>query len=133
MTTQPILTDWTRRLVLGVIAAAPACDPGPAEAPEIEPLRRRAEQGDVQAQSRLGQRYRRGEGVEKNEQTAAKWIRKAAEQGHAIAQSELALLYFDGRGVEKDAAAAAKWARKAAKQGKTFALDVLGLQDPAAR
>ena len=131
----PVLRfGWTRRLAGAALAGTLAVGaPAPPQTSELESLLQRACQGDVSAQIRLGQRYWRGEGVERSETEAAKWIRKAAEQGHAMAQALLALRYFDGQGVEKDAAAAEKWARKAARQGKTFAFDVIGPGDPEAR
>jgi TPR repeat protein len=42
-----------------------------------------AESGDPIYQTKIGLRYRSGEGVQKNEVEAAKWFRAAAEQGDA--------------------------------------------------
>ncbi len=44
------------------------------------------EQGDADAQYRLGWAYEYGRGVETNAAEAAKWYRKAAEQRHVAAQ-----------------------------------------------
>ena len=44
-------------------------------------FRKAAEQGDAEAQSKLGECYYFGIGVEKDETEALKWFRKAAEQG----------------------------------------------------
>jgi tetratricopeptide (TPR) repeat protein len=49
----------------------------------------RAEGGDKLAQSRLGFRYLRGEGVERNELQAKRWLRAAAEQGDRVAAEAL--------------------------------------------
>ena len=55
-----------------------------AETTSFLELRRRAEQGDAEAQFSLGFRYGEGEGVPEDRQEALKWWRKAAEQGHAM-------------------------------------------------
>ncbi len=62
--------------------------------------RKAAENGYADAQNRLGVRYDRGEGVEKNSYEAVKWYRKAAEQGHAKAQCNLGICYEDQDGIE---------------------------------
>jgi TPR repeat protein len=85
-----------------------------------------AEQGDAQAQTRLGYAYQVGKGVAQDEAEAAKWYRLAADQGNAVAQSNLGVLYQFGLGVEKDEAEAAKWYRMAAEQGNAIAQSTLG-------
>ncbi len=50
---------------------------------EIRPL---AEQGDAEAQWRIGWMYHEGKGVPVNDTEAVKCYRKAAERGYAIAQ-----------------------------------------------
>src|SRR6185312_363888 len=80
-----------------------------------------AEQGDAQAQYNLGQCYRLGTGVEKDEQKAVEWYQKAAEQGDAQAQYNLGQCYRRGTGVEKDEQKAVKWYQKAAEQGDASA------------
>ena len=55
-----------------------------------------AEQGNVDAQFKLGRMYKGGNGVIQDGREAAKWYRLAAEQGNAEAQGELGLLYFQG-------------------------------------
>lgn len=52
-------------------------------------IRKAAEQGDVDAQYRLGDAYYYGQRVEKDLVESVKWYRKAAEQGCALAQSRL--------------------------------------------
>lgn len=91
----------------------------------IEWARQASEQGDAQAQRNLAVCYSRGDGVEKNDETAAKWYRKAAEQGQAQAQLSLARCYYNGTGVAKDPEEAVKWCRKAAEQGDLRALELL--------
>jgi len=77
-----------------------------------------AEQGDVEAQIRLGYLYFDGRGVKQDYQEGVKWFRKAAEQGNAEAQGKLGIAYQLGKGdLQKDYKEAAKWFRKAAEQG----------------
>jgi len=48
-----------------------------------------AERGDAEAQLDMGTRFARGEGVDRNDAEAAKWLRKAADQGLARAQLDI--------------------------------------------
>ncbi len=84
----------------------------------LEILKSAAEEGNVEAQFKLGRCYYYGEGVEQDKAEAVKWYRKAAEQGNADAQSSLAFCYALGEGVPKDRNEYRKWLRKAAEQGK---------------
>ena len=52
----------------------------------VKPL---AEQGDAEAQSKLGFMYASGQGVTQDDEEAVKWFRLAAEQGDEEAQSAL--------------------------------------------
>lgn len=72
----------------------------------------RAEQGDTNAQFKLGEYWQCNYDIVK----AVKWYRKAAEQGDANAQYKLGFLYGIGCGVNKNEAEAVKWYRKAAEQ-----------------
>ena len=102
----------------------------------IAEIRRRAEQGDVEAQFTLGTLYSFSQilfanggraGPESDPAEAAKWYRLAAEKGHAIAQNNLGGMYAYGRGVPQDDAEAVKWYRQAAEQGEAEAQYNLGL------
>ncbi|KAG0365484.1 hypothetical protein BGX24_004132 [Mortierella sp. AD032] len=53
----------------------------------------RASQGDADAQVTLGDRYKRGDGVNRDRQAALDWYLTAAEQGHAHAQCNIGLLF----------------------------------------
>ena len=90
--------------------------PAPRRRPSLSPSRnpveltlRRAEEGDAQAQFRLGAAYETGAELPRDPAQAARWYRLSAEQGCAPAQLNLGLLYFEGRGVERDHALAAAW------------------------
>ncbi len=85
-----------------------------------------AEQGDAEAQHRLGMLYATGNGARQNYSEAAQWYRKAADQGYTHAQYELGRLYAQGLGVPRDYTEAAKWYRLAAEKGYTPAQHFLG-------
>ena len=88
----------------------------------IEWYRKAAEQGDVDAQNKLGHCYYNGNGVSQSYVEAAKWYRKAAEQGDVNAQINLGCCYYSVEAFEE----ATKWFLKAAKQGDTYAQKSLG-------
>ncbi|MDE2906976.1 MAG: SEL1-like repeat protein, partial [Acidobacteriota bacterium] len=50
-------------------------------------LRAAAEQGEAEAQYRLGLAYQRGDGVPRNRAEGARWLELAADQGHVEAQN----------------------------------------------
>jgi hypothetical protein len=61
-----------------------------------------AEQGDVTAQFNLGQMYRLGKGVPRDDREAVKWYKLAAKQGSPHAQHNLRLMHRDGRANQQD-------------------------------
>ena len=50
---------------------------------------RLAEQGNAEGQFKLGEMYRKGQGVPQDDKEAFKWYRLSAEQGFAGAQHHL--------------------------------------------
>ena len=94
--------------------------------PTSEHIRKAAEQGDAEAQYRLGVCYHWGSGVPQDKGEAAKWYRKSADQGFASAQHNLGFLYAGGDGVPRDKEEAVKWFRKAAEQEDALAQFRLG-------
>jgi uncharacterized protein len=76
-----------------------------------------AEQGGARAQYVLGNLYRNGYGVRKDDKAAVKWYQLSAEQGDVDAQYSLAESYYKGQGVLQDYKKAAKWYRLAALHG----------------
>ena len=76
-----------------------------------------AEQGNADAQVRLGWMYEIGDGVERNYGEAARLYRLAANGGNASAQNNLGNLYRTGRGVERNDAEADRWYQLADDQG----------------
>jgi TPR repeat protein len=86
-----------------------------------------AEKGDVQSRYLLGRMYEEGDGVTKDEKTAAKWYQLAAEAGHAVSQRRLAGAYALGRGVEKNEERGRYWILQAAKNGDSRAMKQVAL------
>lgn len=95
---------------------------------EIEMIkcRKAAEQGDADAQYRLGECYAKDDGVETE---ALKWYHKAAEQGHEGAKDRLVGWYEleEDRAVKWYRKAEVGWYRKAAEQGCVIAQFRLGM------
>ena len=89
-------------------------------------LRKAAEQGQADAQNKLGWMYVRGRGVPQDYKEALVWLRKAAEQGNSDAQFGLGVMYDNGLGVPQDDKEAVVWYRKAAEQGHAIAQNNLG-------
>jgi TPR repeat protein len=78
-------------------------------------LKTLAEDGDLEAEYQLAQRYERGiGGFRKDAATALDWYRRAAAGGHLMAMRALAQIYSEGLdGVERSPTAAAEWATRA--------------------
>ena len=95
-------------LLFSVCALTVSCSRDPE-------LKKRAEAGDVDAQSSLGVMYDNGTGVPEDDVEAVKWYRLAADQGYASAQYNLGFKYATGDGVLEDAAETVKWYRLAAE------------------
>ncbi len=86
-----------------------------------------AEDGNPEAQLKIGICYQTGNGVPKNNSKAFEWIEKSAKQGNADAQTCLGLCYGMGTGVEENYAEALKWWRKAANQNDAQAQYYIGM------
>ena len=86
-----------------------------------------AEQGDAEAQYKLGLCYDLAKGVTEDDSKAVEWYTKAAEQGHVEAQYKLGLCYHYGDGVTQEMAKAIEWYTKAAEQGHVDAQFFLGI------
>jgi len=90
-------------------------------------LRKAAEAGNPRAQDQLGTMYEDGQGLTRDDVSAAYWYTKAARTGYPPAQLNLARMYRNGAGVNQDEAQAVYWYRKAAEQGLSLAQFFLGL------
>ena len=84
----------------------------------LKPL---ADQGNVKAQSRLGQMYLEGQGVERNEQEGLRLARNAAKLGDADAQLRMGGLYEQGRGLPQNIYLAYVWYSAALRSGNAAA------------
>ncbi|MEO5334186.1 MAG: sel1 repeat family protein [Magnetococcus sp. YQC-5] len=76
-----------------------------------------SEQGNADAQNKIGGMYDQGQGVQQNYKEALYWYQKAAKQGHTIAQHNLGLMYHEGQGAHQDYVQAYMWYSLAASQG----------------
>ena len=86
-----------------------------------------AEEGEVEAQVKLGIMHTNGLGVRRNGGEALKWFHKAAEKGNAEAEYYLGKLYGTQQsGVEMDQNESTKWYRKAAEDGNADAQYAMG-------
>lgn len=92
---------------------------------------KRAEQGDVFAQSVLGEMYEAGEGVAHSWSRAVSWWEKAAAKGDIPSQRRLEEMYELGRGTHRDEQKAAEWQAKVAAREESDRLFLLGLMHAA--
>lgn len=94
------------------------------ERPEslVETLERAAEQGNIEAQVKIGLAYYNGSGVPQNYRAAFRWFSRAAKAGHPEAQYRLGeILYFGQGGIPADEERAFELYRLAANQGHSRA------------
>jgi len=91
----------------------------------FERYKKAAEQGDSDAQYKLGRLYYFGNGVKENLVEAVKWFRKAADQGDPDAQYAMGLCYYHGNGVEKNHKKAMQYFKKASEQNYKPAIDFI--------
>ena len=95
---------------------APESRPNQTEPQDVEAFRLAAEQGDAEAQYKLGVIYSEGKGVPQDAGEAVRWYWLAADQGHAGGQNVIGEMYAYGEGVAQDDAEALRWFRLAADQ-----------------
>jgi TPR repeat protein len=100
--------------------------PETAYAKLLSELKALGEQGDADAQLKIGLMYYNGQGTAQNYAEAIQWFKKSALQGNALAQSNIGYMYEKGEGAPQDYAEAAKWYRQAAKRGNMQAQSTLG-------
>ena len=98
---------------------------------DLAVLRQAAEQGNADAQTRLGIMYI--ESVPRDYPKAVEWFQKAAAQGYAPGQYCLGVMYIGGHGVPKDERRATEWFQKAAAQGHVDAKKALEHQQSGGR
>ena len=101
-------------LSLLVLPAGSALAFAPPDSKDLATIQAQAQQGDTEAQVRMGDLYAKGRGVPKDHIQARAWYEKAASQGHPIGQNNLAELYFAGLGGPPDYVRAYMWVSLAA-------------------
>jgi localization factor PodJL len=107
-----------------VNSTAPA-NPAPTQVATTAPLEQLtalARSGDMKAERDLGLKYLAGDGVEANENEAARWLMRAAYRGEPTAEYWLGTLYARGHGVPEDAFQANHWYEAAAQKGNRRAM-----------
>ena len=92
-------------------------------------FREAAEQGFAPAQFNLGNAYKHGRGVARDERLANAWWLHATEQEFAPAQFNLGTQYYFGRGVERNEREALRWYRRAADNGHPRALELFSTKE----
>lgn len=120
-------------LVLTMCVFAACAPADAAQTAAVAEIRARAEQGNAEAQFKLGRMHSKGDGVPRDDVQAVAWFRKAAEQGYAKAQNGLGVMYAIGQGVPQNYVQAVVWFRKAAEQGEAMAQANLGVRYEAAQ
>jgi len=88
-------------------------------------LKQAADQDHAHAQYNLAVMYQKGDGVEKNLDTAFYYYEKAANANLPIAQYNLGMMYFEGKVVEKNEPKAKELWQKAADQGLEVAVKLM--------
>ena len=91
----------------------------------IKYITKAAEQGNQNAQAKLGLIYYQGVGVEQDYKKSFDWTSKAAKQGNSQAESLLGEFYSSGNGVTKDYRRSFEWFFKAAEHGNANAQYIL--------
>lgn len=115
-------------LLSSIVLSLALCLSTGAYASEFDDLKKVAEQGNAEAQNRLGVMYATGRGAPQNDREAGKWLSLAAGKGDRDAQARLGIMYRYGEGVvPQNYKEAVKWLRPAAKKGNRDAQRELGI------
>ncbi|HNW57390.1 MAG TPA: leucine-rich repeat protein [Bacteroidales bacterium] len=85
-----------------------------------------AQSGDPKYQFLLAEKFRNGNGLQKNLKTAIEWYKKSAGKGYMSSQITLGNIYLKGEGTEKNLTEAIKWFSMAAENGNVYAQNFLG-------
>jgi TPR repeat protein len=95
---------------------------------ELSYLLRKAQQGDVVAQTQLASMYAKGNGVPEDYEKARYWYEQAAAHGDLDDDSliDLANLYYEDEKVPKNRKRALKWYERAACRGNAWAMNRIG-------
>ena len=94
---------------------------------EVARTRILANQGDPQAQFKLGTMYAVGQGVYQDPDEASRWFRLAAVDGNPDVLYKIGTMYAAGKGIPKNHVIAARFYRSAADQDQSDAQTDLGM------
>lgn len=87
----------------------------------IQKLTKLANEGDVDAQTKLGIMYKRGDGVKADYMSSVNLLEKSASHGDTTAMAELSQMYAHGWGVEKNPSKATELLNKSSELGNARA------------
>ena len=99
----------------------------PSATSEFGRIKELAEEGDVNAQFRLGDYYYNGCYTPTDYEKAFEWFKRASEGGHIEAMYTVGMMYLEGEIVQQDSNKALKWLKKAAEAGYLDAQYNLGV------
>ena len=85
-----------------------------------------AKQGNAAAQFEVGKMYYKGIGVEKNPNTAIKWLKLCSENRNSEASMFLSMIYSSGLGITRNYKESKKWLKLSANMGNVKAQFTLG-------
>jgi TPR repeat protein len=88
-----------------------------SEDKDFEQLKKRAEQGDINAQCDLASMYYVGKSIQQNYAEALNWFKKAAEKGHPVAQFGLGVMNSEGEGMPQNYIEGYAWLSMASAKG----------------
>ncbi|MBJ6750523.1 tetratricopeptide repeat protein [Geomonas anaerohicana] len=94
---------------------------------DLKEIKKLAEQGNPEAQMKLGVMFSSGVGVPLDKQEGLKWYEKSARQGYAPGQWNLAFIYIRGEVVPQDFKKAFELLQHAADAGYDSAQYDLGM------
>ena len=94
----PVAECYKRGERLYLDAEGPMSFTLPVPAASYRKYAEAAEQGDADAQDRLGEMYHLGRGVPEDDTEAVRWYHLAADQGHTSVQLRLGVMYLNGWG-----------------------------------
>ena len=85
-----------------------------------------ANDGNPDAQYKLGSMHHDGEGLPRNHEQAVYWYTKAAKRGNTTAQYWLCIMHREGMGVPRSYSEALYWCKRAANNGHAEAQFAVG-------
>jgi TPR repeat protein len=119
--------DFLASRLEGKRESAPALKASTASPTPEDPLMKRAQAGEAEAQYQLACQFESGEVRRQDFRQAEQWLLKACRQNHVAGLFRLGEIYFEGRGIDRDLVEAFTWWKKAAAAEHAGAQYKLGL------